>query len=370
MKKILVIDDDRSVRELLMGLLQEQGFHTAGAENGRVGVELARAYLPDLILCDVVMPQLDGHGVLTELRQHSETATIPFIFLTARIDHTDIRQGMELGADDYLTKPCTATELLKAICSRFEKHEALLHQSQRQLDDLRSSIAMSLPHELRTPLNSVMGLAEMLMEDYMQVEPQEVFEIAEGIYRSAERLYGLIQNFLLYAELELILRDTAHIQALRGNETLSPKHLITSVATQVAKQAGREADLHLNLQNAPIGMSDLHLKKLIEELLKNGFKFSKAGTPVSVTGIASDKGLTLYIIDRGRGMTPEQIASLGAYMQFDRKLHEQQGSGLGLVIAKRLLEVYGGALEIESVLDQQTIVQVILPGSTGGALAL
>lgn len=363
MKKILVIDDDRSIRELLMGLLQERGFHTSGAENGRVGVELARTYLPDLILCDVIMPQLDGHGVLTELRHHPETATIPFIFLTSRINHTDIRQGMELGADDYLTKPCTVEELLKAIYSRFEKHKAMLHQSQRQLDDLRSSIAMSLPHELRTPLNSIMGLAEMLMEDYLQIEQQEVFEIAEGIYRSAERLYGSIQNFLLYAELELILRDSAHVEALRRSETLAVKTLITSVATQVAKQAGREADLHLNLQNASTAISDPHLKKLIEELLTNAFKFSQAGTPVSVTGIVNDKGLTLYIIDRGRGMTLEQVAHLGAYMQFDRKVHEQQGAGLGLIIAKRLVEVYGGALEIESVLGQQTIVQVVLPTS-------
>jgi signal transduction histidine kinase len=365
MKKILVIEDDRSIRESILSLLQGSGFDAIAAENGKVGVQAARKHLPDLIVCDVVMPELDGYGALAALRQQPETATIPFIFLTSMSERDHFRQGMELGADDYLTKPCTSEELLKAIATRFQKQAAVVQQSQQQLEDLRHSIALSLPHELRTPLNSILGLAEVLMDDHDLVDRQEVYELAEGIHKAADRLYRLIQNFLLYAELELSSHDPERIALLRSSETHYPKILVANVATQVAQQANREADLNLDLQNAMVRIADLKLKKIVEELTDNAFKFSKPGTPVNLTAVAGDRGLTLYISDRGRGMIPEQIAELGAYMQFDRKFYEQQGSGLGFAIAKRLVELHNGSIEVESVLGQQTIVKVMLPGGEG-----
>lgn len=364
MKKILVIEDNRSIRESTLDLLLAEGFDAVGAENGNVGVQVAQTYFPDMILCDVVMPELDGYGVLAALRQNPTTSTIPFIFLTGRSTKEDFRLGMELGADDYLTKPFTSTELLSAITSRFGKHSAMLNQTQKQLDDLRSSIALSLPHELRTPLHGILGLAEVLIEEHDHIEPREILEVAEGIHQAADRLYRLIQNFLLYAELELTMRDPERLRVLHGKETHYPNVLITNIATQVARRVGREADLQLNLQNTIVQIADIKLKKIVEELTENAFKFSKPGTPVKIMAVANQKGLTLYISDQGRGMTPEQISGLGAYMQFERRFYEQQGSGLGLAIAKRLVELHGGELEIESLPGKHTTVQVTLPGKS------
>ncbi|WP_346341734.1 response regulator [[Phormidium] sp. ETS-05] len=121
MATILVIEDDQFVRENIIELLEAEDFVAVGAENGSAGVVLAQAENPDLIICDVMMPELDGFGVLQELRSHEATATIPFIFLTAKADQIDRRQGMELGADDYLTKPFTRADILKAIATRLEK---------------------------------------------------------------------------------------------------------------------------------------------------------------------------------------------------------------------------------------------------------
>lgn len=365
MKTILVVEDEPSIRESLLELLALEGFSVLGAANGGIGVQLAQQHLPDLILCDVTMPQLDGYQVLTSLRQQTATAAIPFIFLTARGTREDFRQGMELGADDFLTKPCTADDLLAAIAGRFDKQAAVLKQSQKQLDSLRSSIALSLPHELRTPLNGILGLSEVLIDDYQTLERSEMLELAEGIHGAAERLYRLIQNFLLYAELEITARDGDRLAVLRSGETSCPDILITEVATTIAKQEGREADLQLDLQNAKIQISEPKLKTVVEELTYNAFKFSTAGTPVQVATVVTNGGLTLTIVDHGRGMTPEQLASLGAYMQFERKFYEQQGSGLGFVIAKRLVELHGGTLTIVSFPGQQTTVQVTLPGSEG-----
>ncbi len=115
MKKILVIEDEPQSRKMFLECLEAEGFDSIGAENGRVGIKKVQENLPDLVICDIVMPELDGYGVLSILRQNLFTATIPFIFITGKTTEAERCYGMELGADDYLTKPCTVEDLLKAI---------------------------------------------------------------------------------------------------------------------------------------------------------------------------------------------------------------------------------------------------------------
>jgi two-component system, sensor histidine kinase and response regulator len=115
MRKILVIEDEETVRENILELLDAEGFEAIAAQNGRIGVNLAQQHLPDLILCDVRMPELDGYGVLKALRSEPATVAIPLIFLTAKAAKTDLSYGLELGANAYITKPFTLTELLGAI---------------------------------------------------------------------------------------------------------------------------------------------------------------------------------------------------------------------------------------------------------------
>ncbi len=125
MTTILVIEDVQALREEIMETLSYEGFDVLGAENGVVGVQVAKTYLPDLIICDIAMPELDGFGTLVALRQEQKTSMIPFIFLTAMTEKADMRQAMQLGADDYLTKPFTSAELLGAIASRLQKYESV-----------------------------------------------------------------------------------------------------------------------------------------------------------------------------------------------------------------------------------------------------
>src|ERR1700751_4596021 len=121
MKKILVIEDDSEMRRNIVIVLRLEQYQPIAAENGRIGVELAKKEKPDLILCDVMMPELDGYGVIAALRANTETVAIPFIFLTAKGEKPDIRAGMNLGADDYLTKPVAKADLLAAIHSRLQR---------------------------------------------------------------------------------------------------------------------------------------------------------------------------------------------------------------------------------------------------------
>lgn len=125
MAKVLVIEDEAQTRSIFMKCLTFEGFCAIEAENGAIGITLAQTHLPALIICDIMMPDIDGYGVLAALRRHRTTAAIPFIFLTAKVTMPDLRQGMVLGADDYLTKPCSVEQFLAAIATRLERQAQL-----------------------------------------------------------------------------------------------------------------------------------------------------------------------------------------------------------------------------------------------------
>ncbi len=154
--KILIIEDEDAIRDNLIELLEIHGFESLGAENGQSGIETAKRFQPDLIICDLMMPQLNGYEVLQNLRQDTQMATIPFIFLTARSERFDIRQGMDLGADDYLIKPCLPQELLRAINTRLSRQSTLKSYYnlaiQRAEDQLQKALyydtLTSLPNRL------------------------------------------------------------------------------------------------------------------------------------------------------------------------------------------------------------------------------
>ncbi len=138
MAKILVIEDNSSVLQSIVKMLRAEKFNVISAENGVIGLELANTHLPDLIICDIMMPQVDGYKVLTILQQEPATAAIPFIFLTAKADKADFRQGMELGSDDYLTKPFTRAELLSAINMQLAKRAMMRLNLSQKLNKLSS----------------------------------------------------------------------------------------------------------------------------------------------------------------------------------------------------------------------------------------
>ncbi|HIK10552.1 MAG TPA: EAL domain-containing protein [Oscillatoriaceae cyanobacterium M33_DOE_052] len=173
MQKILVIEDETSVRENIIELLFAEEFEVICAENGRQGVRRATAEVPDLIICDVMMPELDGFGVLTELRQNPATSRIPFIFLTAKADRADWRQGMELGADDYLTKPFTREELLGAIAARYQKQLALQQERDRELQQLEQKYRHRLQTDSLTTLPTRLMLPSLLEQATAKITASE-----------------------------------------------------------------------------------------------------------------------------------------------------------------------------------------------------
>lgn len=364
MTTVLIIDDDHFVRDSICDLLLLEGFQTLTADKGTTGLQLAIEHHPDLILCDVQIPDLDGYDLLKRLRQNHLTQAIPFIFLSARAAKTDLRLGMNLGADDYLTKPCSAADLLEAINSRLSKHDALQSQTQQELENLRSSITLALPHELRTPLTGIVTSVELLRLLADAPTKEDLLEIADTIQSSSQKLYRLIQNYLLYAKLEVTSHDPALLATFQQGAMSQPNHIVATVAAQVAQQYDRGGDLLLDLAADAISQrircTGADLEKILSELIDNAFKFSGAGTVVYVKSWVEEPFYGVEITDIGRGMTEEHIALLGAYIQFDRRIYEQYGVGLGFAIAKRLVELWQGRILVKSQPNGGTTVRVSL----------
>ena len=360
MKKILIIDDEEWLREMVQLALTQKGYDVIEAGNGSIGIEVAQKELPDLILCDVNMEKVDGYLTLSALRNKPATAAIPFILMTGLADNAGMRHGMELGADDYLPKPFTIDALYAAVEARLKKSQALRQEAERKLAHLRDNISLMLPHELRTPLNGILAYGEILTAEAATLQPGEIGEMGQVIHESGKRLERLIENFLIYAQLELFAADPQKIAVLRQKQTQLPAKVIEKHARAQAASANRVSDLVLDLADHPAPISEEYLAKIVDEVVQNAFKFSETGTPVTVTAAESGDQLVLTVADRGRGFSTEHINRIGAYMQFDRKLHEQQGQGLGLSIAKRLTELHGGVLNIQSN-GEGTSVSVKLP---------
>ena len=348
MKKILVIEDEREVLDNISQILSLEGYDVLQAPNGIIGIQFARKHLPDLIICDIMMPEIDGYDVARSLKNDQATADIALIFLSAKADRRDMRVGMETGADDYLTKPFKRDELLKAIKVRLDRAEITEKKHEKKLKELRNSISLSMPHEMLTPLNVIMGYAAILDSDYESLEKDEAREMIKGITDAGERLSRTIKNFLLYAELEVVSTDPGKMARLLKVSSSFSKKDVSAMAVSRAAFYKRESDLELDIIDAPVKAHPDHMKKMIYELIDNAFKYSAPGSAVRIAARVENGLFTITISDAGRGMSREYIAGIGAYMQFERKFFEQQGSGLGLALAKKVAEFYGGAFKIES----------------------
>lgn len=361
MIQVLVIEDDPEVRDNIVDTLEAAGFEVHDAANGRLGVQAARDNPPDVVVCDITMPELDGYEVLKTLRKIPTTNTVPFVFLTARTERTDQRLGMELGADDFVTKPFTQAELLTAINAQVAKRQVITEKHEAAMNKLRKSIVYALPHELRTPLTHIVGFTDVLNSDAEMLSPREVQEIAGFILKGANRLQRLIENYLVYVQLEFASDNANALEALTNHMLRDASVVIDTTARQKATDVGRLDDLNLELEPATIRISPEDLRKIIEELTENAFKFSQPGTAVQVKSSTANHRYTVTIRDHGTGLTAEQIAQLGAYIQFNREFYEQQGIGLGFVIAKRLIDMYNGQIEVHSAPGEGTTIRFSFP---------
>ena len=360
MKKILVIEDEELLLEPLCELLGFEKFAPIAAQSGEEGLEKARSKRPDLIICDVMLPGMDGYTVLQKLREDVSTASIPVIFLTALAERWNIRKGMETGADDYLGKPVLRHELLAAIRTQLGKRKGSSGALGGRLGPAApSDMPLVISQQLLAPLTAIASFGQTLSAQSQENSlPQEkISELGKYITESSQRLGKALRQVLDYVSIRALLEEPVSADRLRSERTRSAGSLVERAAVKVAHDAGRFADLKLDIQQVDFAIPQHYLELVTTELVQNAFNFCRPKTSVKVTLVKRHNSVELSVTDQGSGMSPEQIQAIGPFRQFARGNAVQAGLGLGLEIVRLSAVVFGADLRINSrVPDGTTVV--------------
>lgn len=363
--KILVVEDSPSMRTIIAACLSDAGYRVLTAENGWHGCVMADEHLPDLILSDVEMPEVDGFALLAHLRNSPKLALTPVIMLTSLTDRSSVRRAMSLGAEDFLFKPFDPETVLEAVSTQLNRH-ASRKAAHEQLDEHMVNILGSvLPHEFRTPLNVILGYGDLMGvmgKDGLSAEMTQ--EFSREIVQAGRRLLSQTNRFLTLSHLH---GDNVMAAARRSTTEVND-----ALVTSVVKDA-----LSLMPENMPIttdvavttGMVACDAKSVRDvlfELVSNGLKFSDRDTPVVVAGRPLRDGFyQLSVENIGQPFPIEHLKSVGAFRQFNRRIREQQGVGIGLAIVSATAERWGGDYHVENLPEGIVRISVRFP-TTGG----
>lgn len=343
MATVLIIDDDPMITQNIQFLLSRRGHEVVQAQNGPEGIETALSHLPDLILCDVMMPGMTGFEVLEKMRVDPILRQIPFVFLTALTGRSNIRKGMTLGADDYLTKPFTKKELLDTVETRLQKREEVMMQAAGQAESIRENIIALISQQFPTPLTSLKMVSELVNTKLNNLSQDDLQQYANIIATSTRRMSHLIQQLTYIAEIDAgraLLDDQIGVWDL----LIAALNLAREYSTDFP-----DAPVQMNIvdQDIEIHGSLPLLKHALTELMINAIIYSE-GTEVQVDQWATDDDTCwITITDSGPGVL-SHIAG--------RNIHN--GSGMGIPLARKIIELHDGSMEIKSVPAKGT--QVII----------
>ena len=398
MRKILVIEDDDIVRKLIVHVLQKEHYQVLTASTGLEGLQRLRAdHSIDLILCDIEMPDLDGYGVLEEVRKDEFTYTIPFIFLTAKTEKEDFRTAMTIGADDYLFKPFRNEELLSAINARFHKTTIALEQENKRLErllaqrteELRKSntalenmnaelekrvaqktaklteanaelddFAYRISHDLKGPIATIKGLIHVLE---LEIEAKEKEELVRKLLWQTDKTT------------QMLGRLASLVEAKR--KEIQPTRIVFAEIWQKVmdnlkqrNQLNHEVELKIALPDSATNFysSAELLIDLLTEIVDNGIRHrayrryeqSFVHTNLSIV----HEHLAITVEDNGQGIKPDKNGSTEAIFQiFKRNSEETSGSGIGLSYAKAITEKLGGSIEFSTQVGKGSTFYMVIP---------
>lgn len=361
MKKVLVIEDTQNVRENICEILESENYEIFAAENGQAGVEMAKNIQPDLVLCDIMMPGMDGYEVLTELRKEVVTSTVPFIFLTAKNTRENQRLGMELGADDYITKPFTVDDLLRSVATRLKRAEEFKEESEQKLNELTKNLGAPITQVIAEPLRAILGFSKMLMTEFNNMEKFEMAEFNGLIYDAGMKLNTIVKKSFSFYQLQSLSYDQEKLGTLKEEKTTQIKSLTENAVKELAASKKREDDLLISLENADLRIPAKYFLEIINEIVENALNFSPKRSVIRIVGGVENGQYALTVRDEGMGMTNDQISKIGAFQKFNDDLNENAGVGLGLVNTKSILELFDGNLVIKSTLGIETTIRITIP---------
>jgi len=364
---LLVVDDDVSNLIELTQILQTE-YKIFTAKDGSSALERAKKSLPDLILLDIIMPDMNGFDVISKMKKDNATKNIPVIFITGISENDNESEGLSIGAVDYIRKPFDATIVTLRV-----RHQIQMVNLRRELEHAARSSEMAsrakslflanMSHEIRTPMNAILGVTEILIEH--ETLPMEIEEGLNRIYSSCDLLLGIINDVLDFSKIEAgkldIVSSHYKIASLIND----------SVQLNMMRISSKPIEFDLQIdENIPANLfgDELRIKQILNNLLSNAFKYTDAGKVTLTVGFETSQEkddiiLVLSVKDTGCGMTKDQLNIMfEEYARFNRENNINiEGTGLGLAITQQLITLMKGEIQVESEPDKGSLFTARLP---------
>lgn len=355
---ILIVDDIEANIQLLATMLSESGFDIGVAYSGSEALDSVSAYKPDLILLDIMMPEMDGFEVAKILKNNDLTKDIPIIYLTAKADISDITKGFELGANDYVTKPFQSQELLARVNTHLKLK--FLMEELVQINNIRNKFFSIISHDLKNPFSGILGLAEMLSVDADKLSLEEVKNTGQVMYKSAKVLYELLENLLEWSRSQL-----GTIEFIQYPLDLND-YIDKAISIYQLKADQKQISLRSFISTeAKVFADNYMLNTILRNLIGNAIKFTPNGGIILIGATACEDSslIKLFVRDSGIGIPKENHDKI---FRIDTKYvrtgtNNEVGTGLGLILTKELVERHGGQIWFESEEGQGTTFYFTLP---------
>jgi len=354
--KLLVVEDEPNLLLGIRDILELDNYEVMTAQNGKEALDVLYETTerpPDLIVSDIMMPHMDGIEFLEHVRNEDKWVMIPFIFLTAKGEKTDVYKGKLLGVDDYLIKPFDADDLLVAVQAKLQLAGKRTEVASSAIDKVKENILTILNHEMRTPLTLVVAYADMLKDHPIdQMDEQELIVFLREINSGADRLRRLIENFILLVEIDTgAAKETYNWRKYKIPDVDGIIH----AAIEQVRESGKEFTCEVRMpEDIPAFWGDRdYLLVMFRELIDNAAKFTENGAPISIELYTTPEHVCVSVMDQGRGIKPSELETIWSkFYQTDRDHYEDQGAGSGLAIIKGLTDLHKAEVEVESKFGQ------------------
>lgn len=360
---ILVVDDVVSNVLLLKILLTKENFKVLTANNGYTCIEIAQNNHPDLILLDVMMPDINGFETAEKLKSDPATADIPIIFLTALNVPSDLVKGFQVGANDFLTKPFNKEELVMRVMRQIqlvfakriiESQNAELKRTISNRDKMYSVIA----HDLRSPMASIRMVLNLLVSTISsELIGEELFSLLDKANKESEETHDLLDNLLKWTK-----SQTGRINVVHQNFDISDMLIgIEDIFSLIAENKKQKINFDKQTGSIMVRADKDMLNTVLRNFMSNAIKFTPEGKDIDILVDKQDKFVKVSIRDHGVGISPERIATLFSAGQTTYGTNNEEGSGLGLQLCQEFARKNGGDVMVESVLGEGSTFSVFVP---------
>lgn len=361
--KILIVDDVVSNVLLLKILLSNEKFQVLTANNGKVCIEVAKREHPDLILLDVMMPELNGFDTAVIMKQDPDVKDIPIIFLTALHNAQDLVKGFKCGASDFLTKPFNKEELLMRVMHQISL-VAARRIIQKQYEDLKATINNRdkmysvIAHDLRSPMASIRMTLNLLVNVLSpDVIGKEMFELIDNANKETEETHDLLDNLLKWTKSQTGALHVA-FQEFEINDVVSGA---IDIFHMIAQSKNITLNLDLGNENMAVRADKDILNTVIRNFMSNAIKFSNEGSNIDISVTRDGAFAKIAVRDHGVGIAPDRLETLFSAGTTTAGTRNEEGSGLGLQLCKDFAVKNGGDVTVTSVLGEGSTFSVLVP---------